>query len=387
MTSRLESLTRSAQALGERLARPRLAGGQVHVVDLARGAVPFGLGLAGSLGLPARGAVPSFVTWALTERCPLKCSHCDMGVAAPELNRVQRLDIAHELAESDVWGVSLIGGEVTLLPDLADLATLLSHAGKHVSVGSSGFGLSRHLDPLIAGGLANLTLSCDSHCAEGHDSFRGRPGLFDEVVALTDRAMAAPNRPAVQVRATIHRGNFEQLERLLDFWRPRVDQVLLQVIQDNGIHAVRDTSVLFQPDDRPAFEGAMARVLHSYPDLRGSYLEKASRYLFEPEQLYKDIGFRCLLVPAASVTVLPNGEVKLCYGRDDSRVGRLGEERLSDIWQRMETVATTRRMQSSSYGCMCWEQACSGNLDLLAGRRALDRVRGLLSAGNDSSVA
>lgn len=358
--------------------RTRLAGGQVLLGDLARAAPSLAANLGSSLTRRQLADAPTFVTWALTERCPLTCDHCDMGKATAELSRAERVALAHRLAATSIWGVSLIGGEPTLVPELGDLAAIFKASGKHVSMGTSGRRFAEHLDWVLATGLDNLSFSVDSHDPETHDTFRGRKGLFDEVLAATEalRARRRDGKPQVQIRCTVHRGNFRELDAFVRFWRPRCDQLLLQIVQDNGIHHVRDDGVMFRPEDRPAFEAAIDDLQQRHPFLRSPYLGMAARYVFEPEQLYRDLGFRCLLVPAASVTVLPDASVKLCYGREDSRVGTLRESSLEDLWRDARTRATQKRMQSAEYGCLCWEQACSGNLDLLPAHRVAERVLG-----------
>ena len=357
--------------------RPKFAGG-VTFGALAKAAFPLAGNLASSYTRSSLSKAPAFITWALTERCPLRCKHCDMGSPTPELNRKERIDLAHRLAATDVWGFSLIGGEASMIPELGDLIAILKEAGKYVSVGTSGFRIDRHLQAFCELGLDSITFSVDSHIASEHDTFRRRPGLFDEVSAaicwLNEHRLKG--RPQVQLRCTMHRQNYQNLDATIDYWSPKVDNVLLQLIQDNGIHAVRDKEVMFQAEDRIDFEAVIKDLRERYPKLKTRYFELASRYIFEPEQLYKDIGFRCLLVPGVSCVVMPDGGVKLCYGRQDSVIGNLKESTLQDIWTAEHTRSTTKRMQSKEYGCMCWEQACSGNLDLLPVNRQIERVFG-----------
>ena len=357
--------------------RPRFAGGQVTLGQLLRAAGPLAGNLAASLTGKALARAPAFVTWALTERCQLRCRHCDMGHPTGELSPEARLDLAESLGRSAVWGVSLIGGEPTLAPDLVALARRLKDHGKFVSLGTSGHHLGRHLDGLLDAGIDQITFSVDSHLAEVHDAFRGRPGLFDGVVQAAERIRGqAGRRPQVQVRCTINRTNYRSLEAYLAFWAPRADNLLLQIIQDNGIHQVRDPRVMFRPEDRPALEAAIAEVMARHPSLRTPYHAQMARYVFEPEALRQELGFRCLLVPATSAVILPDGGVKICYGREDSRIGDVGERSLEEIWQAAHTRRTRARMQSKDYGCMCWEQACSGNLHLVAAGRRTERVLG-----------
>jgi hypothetical protein len=55
-------------------------------------------------------------------------------------------------------------------------------------------------------------------------------------------------------------------------------------------------------------------------------------------------------------------------------VGNLLQDDLATIWRGTIAAQTRRRMQSPEFGCMCWEQACSGNLALLKGQSALNRL-------------
>ena len=176
------------------------------------------------------------------------------------------------------------------------------------------------------------------------------------------------------MRCTLNRLNFRDFDVLMDFWQAHADNVLLQIVQDNCLHQVRDRSCLFQPEDRPEFERVYAGIRARYPFLKGRYYDYLPRYIFEPDALHKDIGFRCLLVPATMVDVFPNGKVKLCGGRPDSEIGNLMDAPLNRLWlgDRATQVRTT--LQSKEYGCMCWESAYARNLDLIEMNRYYEAV-------------
>lgn len=359
--------------------RPRIAGGLVPLGALARGAAPLARNLAGMLtGLPA-GAAPAFVTWGITTRCPLRCLHCDMGEPVPEMSHDERLALARAIGESGVWAVSLVGGEVTIVRELPDYAEILKRHGKWVSLATSGLGLARHLDRLLAAGVDSYTFSVDSHRPEAHDAFRGPGGLFRSILDAIERIRAARrgDAPSIQIRCTINRQNFRELGEYMRFWDPLADNIVLQIVQDNGIHHVRDHAVMFRPEDRPALEEVLAGLRARYPRLRTKHNELMPRYVFEPAQLHEDLGFRCLLVPATSAVILPDGDVRLCYGREDSLVGNVRRSTLAEIWRSDATQETQRRMQSREYGCMCWEQACGGNLELIPIQDLAERAQGL----------
>jgi MoaA/NifB/PqqE/SkfB family radical SAM enzyme len=357
-------------------AQPTTTG--ITLADLASAALPLARNLA-ALHLPVlRAESPAFASWAVTESCNLKCAHCSMNRPLPdELDHEQRLEVARRLARSEAWGVSLIGGEPLLVKGLFEYARILKAGGKRVFLGTSGERLDRHVDELLDVGLDYLTVSFEGHTAAEHDAFRGRAGLFERVSAALE-TLSARRRggtPRLQVRLTLNRHNFRTLAETIDYWLARVDNVLVQIVQDNCLHEVRDRSCLFQPEDRPEFERVYAALRARYPFLRGQHYDLLARYVFEPEALHRDLGFRCLLVPATSIVVEANGRVKLCHGRADSEIGNVLDAPLARLWKAERADAARTSMQSRDYGCMCWESAFAKNLELVQLNQHLESLR------------
>lgn len=360
------------------MSAPRKWDGGVRHLDLIAAAPTLAHNLLGLAVPTVTARVPSHLTWVLTDRCPMRCGHCELDRPGRELNHEQRMRIARDLAGSGVWGVSLIGGEPMVVAGVLDYAEVLVRAGVRVILSTSGYRLDgERLDRAIDLGVDYVVLSLEGLDAETHDAFRGRRGLFDAVCHAADRIRARRRggRTEVQVRFTIHRRNFEQVERFVEAWSERVDNVQLQIVQDNGLHRVRDRSVLFTPQDRPALERAVARWQERWPAFRGRYFDHMADYVFAPEALHRDLGFRCLLVPQVSASLHPDGTLRLCGGRPDASVGSLLTDDLSTLWTQATTARERSRMQSSDFGCMCWESRCASNLDLLPVQRMVDRLR------------
>lgn len=349
----------------------------VSLGDLGAAVIPLARNLA-SRHLPVvRARHPVFLSWAVTEACNLACAHCSMNRPLPdELDAAQRREVARRIAASEAWGVSLIGGEPLLVDGVFDLARTLKGGGKRVFLGTSGDRLERHAAEVLDAGIDVVTVSVEASDAASHDAFRGRAGLFDRVSRGIEalRAGRRGQTPQVQVRCTLNRHNYRTLGDVISYWQERADNVLLQVIQDNGLHRVRDPSCLFRPDDRPAFERAYAALRARHPFLRGRYYDLLPRYVFEPEALQRDIAFRCLLVPATTAIVEANGAVKLCHGRPDSEIGSLLGADLESLWRGARAADARDRMQSRDYGCMCWESSYARNLDLVEMSRLYDAV-------------
>ncbi len=339
--------------------------GLVSLGEMGRALRP-GLGsLTSVLGGEPQHRAPLYLSWALTERCNLGCKHCSFGPATAEMNGDERIKVAHKLADSGTWGVSLIGGEPTLVSGLANYVGILSDRGIYTTLGTSGFRISRQLKDLLDAGLSNIVFSVDHHIAAEHDAFRGRPGLFEEVSeAIWQIYQFGQERASVQVRTTMHRGNFEEMPEIVRYWKGRVDNVVIQVVQNNELHEPPDRSVLFQPGDRPRLEAVIARLQDEHPVLRTHYFDYMADYVFDPEALRERIGFRCLVVPGATMLIMPNGDLRLCYGHEESSVGNVLHQDIDTVWRSGSTGCVRTYMQSSELGCMCWEQANSPNLDL-----------------------
>jgi MoaA/NifB/PqqE/SkfB family radical SAM enzyme len=295
----------------------------------------------------------------------------------PELTHEQRVELAHRLGRSAVWALTLVGGEIAILPGLAEYVSILKSYGKYVTLSTSGIGMERHLNALVDVAVDSITFSVDSHDPEAHDAFRRRPGLFRRVEQQIETIRARRrDKPKVQVRGTINRTNFRQIEEYVDYWQRRADNVVLQIVQDNPLHAVRDREVLFREEDRPALEESLRQARERFPFLRTRNSELMSKYVFDREELREELGFRCVLMPSASFSIWPDGELRLCGGRSDTSIGNILEREIDEVWQDLRTVRTRERMKSKEFGCMCWEQASSGNLQLLPLQRLTERLRG-----------
>ena len=282
----------------------------------------------------------------------------------------ESLELADRLSRSSVWGLSLIGGEPLAVPGFLGLAALLKSRGKRVSVGTNGLLLEGFAEDLVRLGLDAVHVSVDSHLSEVHDELRNTPGLLDAIERGVGQIRRARRRlglrrPRVLLRTTVHRRNFLALEQLFLRWEGKVDGILLQPLQDNSIHQVRDRSLLLEPDDEPRLVEVLGRLQRRYPFLRNAYFDLLPEYLFRAEALGRKLGFQCLLVPGTSLTVTPRGDAMLCFGAPDSVVGNLLEEPMAEVWRRSATRALQRRMAEEPCAVPCWETHQLYNLYLL----------------------
>ena len=318
---------------------------------------------------------PAFITWAPTTGCESKCRHCAMEPSEVLPLRTNRR-IAHAIGQSGAWGVSLVGGEPLLVPGIFEFARLLSRRyRKRVSLGTNGARMQETLHDLERADLAALHISMDSHRPELHDHLRNQPGLFRSVERsirslLESRQRAGRSTPRIIVRCTVSRANFREMEAFASYWSERVDGILFQAVQHNALHSVRDRDLLFGPQDEPAFRRAVVALQRAHPFCRNRYHDLMPDYLFRPEALSRRLGLRCLLMSSVALTVLPDGRVVICYGSEDSVVGRLPDRSVHSIWTDPRTKAAQAALRQPHCGDYCWETHTPFNLFLVG----LDRI-------------
>lgn len=163
---------------------------------------------------------PFIVIWEATQACPLACLHCRAS-ARPDRDRAELdTDEAIDLmAQIAAFGrpaplFVITGGDPFQRPDLELLVRRGTELGLPVSVSPSGTPtLTRPaLAVLHAAGARAVSMSLDAATADGHDGFRGVPGVWD----LTMNAWrgAADLGLKVQINSTVTKHNVHDLPKI-----------------------------------------------------------------------------------------------------------------------------------------------------------------------------
>lgn len=330
---------------------------------------------------------PLALTWAVVEHCPLRCRHCAMQPQTTPVGDPRFL--GRRIAESSVRWVSLIGGEPLLCREILPVLQILKEGGKFVSLGTSGAGL-RHIYPeLQEAGLDLLVLSIDALKPEEHDRFRGRRGLFREIEEVVFRQMAnrTSRKPKLAIRISLHRENYQDVVPMVSFWKRYADRVIVQPVVHNEIHPIRDPEILFTSRDLPMLKKTLQELQRRFPEYRRAYYRHSPDYLGDRRGLAERLSFQCLLVPSVSATLLPNGEVRSCYGRADSVLGNLFEEDMETLWKGERARRARTILESGRSGCFCWEASAMESLEWLPVVRRIRRLSPSLQAGLMRSFA
>lgn len=140
--------------------------------------------------LQARSEFPLGVLLAITERCPLTCSHCYVvdRSSAPELSTAEIVSLMEELAGLAVLRLTLTGGEPGLRGDLIEIVSAAQRLHFAVALKTSAVLFDdKEIDALRSAGVVELHVSIYHSSADAHDSFVGLRGAWERAVAALDR--------------------------------------------------------------------------------------------------------------------------------------------------------------------------------------------------------
>ncbi|NIL43654.1 radical SAM/SPASM domain-containing protein [Salinispora arenicola] len=163
---------------------------------------------------------PFIVIWEATQACPLACLHCRAS-ARPDRDRAEldtdeAIDLMAQIAAlgrpTPLFVIT--GGDPFQRPDLELLVRRGTELGLPVSVSPSGTPtLTRPaLAVLHAAGARAVSLSLDAATADGHDVFRGVPGVWDLTMNAWNEA--ADLGLKVQINSTVTKHNVHDLPKI-----------------------------------------------------------------------------------------------------------------------------------------------------------------------------
>lgn len=156
---------------------------------------------------------PASVCWSPIVRCNLHCPQCLDDTTVQELAQAERQRIAGVLADADVLGVDISGGEPLLLRDLPTLLSTIRGGGRSaVSVTTNGWHLARRANEL-AGHVDAVRISLDGPDAARHDAIRGAESFERAGVGIC--AAVAEGIP-VQIQSVLMRRTAADLQEMVE---------------------------------------------------------------------------------------------------------------------------------------------------------------------------
>jgi AdoMet-dependent heme synthase len=130
---------------------------------------------------------PRIISWNITLRCPLKCSHCYVNAGENEavgvLSTQEAFSVIDQIRATGKPVVVLSGGEPLLREDIFTIARYGTEQGLRMVMGTSGYLLDQAMAKKCKeAGIRAVAISIDSADPSVHDAFRGTEGVWERAV-------------------------------------------------------------------------------------------------------------------------------------------------------------------------------------------------------------
>lgn len=296
--------------------------------------------------------------WEITLACPFSCRYCGSGggrARKDELSTEECFSVARQLKDLGCRRVSLIGGEVFVRRDWAEIAGHLTNLGLRVNLITNGYLLDRDLiERVRKSGIESVAVSIDGP-EEVHDLYR-QEGSFRRAVAAVDSLSDAV--VPVSVITTLNSENIDHLEDLLTVLNGRkIFAWQLQACSPMG------NAALYGVDHRFDFHKAINFVRDNMRDVPFMMGVADNIGYFTPEEgsirgnMSGKAYFRGCAAGISSIGIDSAGNVRGCESMYDERFieGNLREKSLREIWEGEDSFSYNRRFVPSMLTGSCAE--------------------------------
>jgi len=262
-----------------------------------------------------------------TGRCNSRCVSCDWWKqsGADDLTLDEIAVVADALPALGTRMVVFSGGEPLLRPEVFDAASLFRAQGMTLHLLTSGVLLERFAER-VARHFDRLIVSLDATTAPLYERIRGVDALATVGRGIARLRSLAPDIP-VSGRATLHRANFRELPRLIDFARSlTLDRISFLPADVSSLGFGRTTGqapgpgLALDADEVDEFEEIVERTIAVYArDFESGFVAESPEKLRRLPRYYAALGgaepfpgVSCN-APWVSVVVEANGSVRPCF--------------------------------------------------------------------------
>lgn len=308
------------------------------------------------------GGPPRIISWNITLRCPLKCTHCyvDAGEREAEgaLSTDETFTVIDQILGTGRPVVVLSGGEPLLREDIFAIARYGTDRGLRMVMGTSGFLIDRQTAAKCRdAGIRAVAISLDSADPAVHDAFRGMSGVWDRAVGAIQHCR--DEGIGVQINMSVMQSNLFEADA---------------VIEKGTALGVRDYQIFFpvptgrargtEPGRSQEYEDMIRHILTRYRD-RGVNIRPTCapqfRRIAEEAGIENPAWGRGCIAGISYCRIYANGDVTPCPYLPVS-AGNLRTQSFADIWYNSGLFAALRDQAQLTGRCgICsYKPVCGG---------------------------
>jgi radical SAM protein with 4Fe4S-binding SPASM domain len=306
--------------------------------------------------------VPLVLSWNVTRKCNLKCSHCYINASpseyTDELTTEEGKRLIDQICEVSHPLLILSGGEPILRKDIYELIEYGAKKGLRMGLGSNG----TLIDDFVAkklkqSGISTVSISIDSHIPENHDDFRGVKGSWRKAVGAIQALRE--NGVLVQVNTTLTQQNYDEIDDIMSLAEKLGVEnfhLFFLVPTGRGKKIADITPAMYEEMINNTFAKTARHRLNVKPSCAPQFMRIAKDMNLDMRQWV-----RGCMAGLYYCRVYPNGEITPCPYLP-IKLGNTREKSFKDIWFNAEVFKKIRDFDSLKGKCgVCdYRNLCGG---------------------------
>jgi radical SAM protein with 4Fe4S-binding SPASM domain len=310
--------------------------------------------------------IPLVISWNVTRKCNLKCSHCYINAApseyTDELTTEEGKRLIDQICEVSHPLLILSGGEPLLRKDIYELIEYSTRKGLRMGLGSNGTLIEDSAArKLKQSGTKTVSISIDSHIPEHHDDFRGVQGSWEKAVSAI-KALRE-NDVLVQVNTTLTQQNYDEIEGIMSMAEKLGVEnfhLFFLVPTGRGKKIADITPAMYEEMIKNTFAKTAHHKLNVKPSCAPQFMRIAKDMNLDMRQWVRGCMaglYYCRVYPNGEITPCPYLPIKLGNVR-----GKSFSKSFKDIWFNSEVFKKIRDFDSLEGKCgVCeYRSICGG---------------------------
>ncbi|MBU0762499.1 MAG: radical SAM protein [Candidatus Altiarchaeota archaeon] len=312
-----------------------------------------------NINLYSRFYNPAQVSIDITNKCCLRCVHCDFwkNTKSHDMTTEKIMESLSRMKKFlGCYHLTITGGEPLLRDDVCEIISCAKQLGLSATLITNGFFMDEEQTKNIVGsGLDKLIVSLDSHIPDVHDETRGRRGCFERAVAGLRNIRSFKHNTGVYVQTILMKTNLSSVEEMLIFFESLgVDGIILQALWKNLNYSLesapdwRAKSLLWPTIEES--EKALDTIIRL--KTRGVPIHNSFKQLSAIQSYYASPDkfngmFSC--DTGETVKIDSSGNMRLCYAMEP--FATIDDADIGDAWKGILRKDITQRINSCNMGC------------------------------------
>jgi radical SAM protein with 4Fe4S-binding SPASM domain len=307
---------------------------------------------------------PEYAIIEVTTACNLRCKHCGSSAGEKRQNELSLQEIkqiCEHLKELGCQGISLMGGEVFLRDDWANIAEYIIQTDMSCAIITNGLMINNEIIHILENlNIVQLGISLDGALPETHNSIRCSKKSYKKALEAIYLSLKS-SIPVTTVITTISKYNIDELNSLFNlllYFNKYIDWQI-KLASSHDVKRFPVNKVVEEKDYLHVAQFISATKQEIISKGLNISISEAHDLGYHSEK-YEDISplWQGCQAGIKTLGIQSNGNIKGCLALPDDFIeGNIREISIIDLWNHPDAFSYTRQFKSENLTGIC--QNCS----------------------------